>query len=404
MPYNNTLSVSQKKLLDLYGHRPELTEREMAKLVGFKYYNYVSTVKANILEEKGYLAGPYHYIDLRRISTPPVKRLLIFIMFQKSESYDFMIRLLMRIESWSFFYPLQESTFNEMIVGIYSTDHEKITSIFDALVDHGVIHYYSIYELENNLCTVNPRFFSERGDETEYDSPMLSLDNAYLEQDFSSEEGKFKLSEIDTRLLMYLQSGFFKGELSKIMKHDAKLEDDGGNRPFVWGYNSWRYSYEKMVKNDIIRKFYLVYPLPKHLCSYFFLILKGRGLEETKRLAANIGAGIRTLISGSLVRSLNNEDAGDVYWCAHIRSHPMFMHRISSLLDIPDVSNKYVYHCKSVSNHNNDRYPVPYMNHYTEQSVSLESRYYDKSTSKLSYDYDGYKKKILDIVESMAKP
>lgn len=376
-----------------------MTEREMARIVGFKYYNYVSTVKNSILEKKGYLAGPYYYVDFRRISKNVAKRLIVFTMFEKTYSYDFIVRLLKNIESWSFFYPLQESTFNEMMIGIYSTDNKKVIRVFEFLKERGVLHYYSIYELEGNFQTHNPLFFDGTA-ETDYLPEKIGFKEEYAEGPFERhDEGPMKLSTLDTRLLMYLQSGFMKSELSKIMKHNAKIVDEEGDHPYVWGYNAWRYSYEKLLKKRIIEKFYLVYPMPKHLCSYFFTIIKGKDHESTMKLSANIGSNARILRSGGIVKSLNPEDEGTYYWCAHIRSHPLFMHRISTMLELPEVDSKLIYYCRSVSNHDNIRYHVPYMNYYLEQSISLEKKYYDNSNMTIHYDYDAYLEEIREILE-----
>jgi len=377
-----------------------MTEKQMAKSVGFKYYNYVSTVKTTILEKKGYLAGPYYYLNFRKISKVPVNRLLIFILFNKKYTYSHIIKLIKNIECWSFFYPLQESTFNEMIVSIYSTNHDKILKIMKYFKDQEIIYHYSVYELNGNLNTYNPKFHmpgSKENEETRYDIDSIQFNNDELKPDFSEDElnQKYvKLSNLDTRLLMYLQSGFKNTELSKLMKHDAKIKDSNGDNPFVWGYNSWRYSYEKIKKNNLIKKFYIVYPLPKNLCSYFFMLIKGNDLKETKMLASNVGANTRTLKSGNLVRSLNEHNKNEIYWCAHIRSHPIFMHKISCLLDIPQVQEKNILHARSVSKHQNEKYPVPYMNYYIEQSLSLENEYYDHKKQAVNYDYDKFYDKI----------
>jgi len=380
-----------------------MTEKEMAKEVGFKYYNYVSTVKNNVLEKKGHLAGPFYYLNFKKISSNRIRRLIIFTMFEKSYSYDFIVRLIKNIESWSFFYPLQESTFNEMMIGIYSTDHQAIIRIFEYLKEEGVLHYYSVYELEDNLLTYNPVFYKMSGKQKE--------DTHYIDQEIDMEmnfggcvfddkdQETMKLSHLDRRLLMYLQSGFLKGELSKIMKHNAKLVDEDGEHPYVWGYNSWRYSYEKLTKNNIISKFYVIYPLPKDICSYFFLILAGTDEETTRKLAAGVGSNCRILRSGGMVRSLNPEDKGKTCWCAHFRSHPLFMHKISSLLEVPEVRTKLIYYCKSISSHGNDSYPVSYMNYYTEQSISLENKYYDRERMEIRYDYDLYYNNIKTLIE-----
>jgi len=390
-------------LLDLYGHQPYLTEREMAKRVGYKFYNYVSTVKNKILEKRGYLAGPYYYLNFKKISKNHVKRLIIFTMFKKDYSYDLIVKLLKNIESWSFFYPLQESTFNEMMIGIYSTDHDSVIRIFEYFLDKEVLHYYSVYELDDNLYTYNPVFFEKVGKryrDTKYVTDEFDTEAELKEMHFDPLDCEpIRLSELDSRLLMYLQSGFLKGELSKIMKHNAKIKDENGENPYVWGYNSWRYSYEKLTRENVIRKFYIIYPMPKHFCSYFYIILNGKDIEATKELAANVGANARILRSGGMVRSLNPDDYGEYYWCAHLRSHPLFMHKISTLLEIPKVKSKFIYYCKSVSGHNNDRYPVPYMNYYTEQSISLEDRYYDAKTMTINYDYNSYHERIKDLVE-----
>lgn len=406
LQYSNNLSDSQNKLLELYGHHPELTEREMANAIGFKYYNYVSTVKTNILEKKGYLAGPYYYLNFKKISKEPVSRLLVYILFNKNYNYDFLIKLLKNIECWSFFYPLQESTFNELITGIYSTNHKKIIKILDYVKEKEIIYHYSVYELKDNLYTYNPRFFKNSNDgkeETKYDFDKIHFNDAQIKNAFEDKETNkksIKFSELDTRLLMYLQTGHKNTELSKLMKHDAKIIDEEGNKPYIWGYNSWRYAYEKIKRENIIKKFYVVYPLPKNLCSYFMLLVKGHDLEQTISLGLNIRSGLRILNSGALVRSLNKSDKNEMFWFAHVRCHPIYMQKISNLLDIPQVEKKYIHYAKSISYHNNNKtYPVPYMNYYSEQSISLESKYYDYAKQAVNYDYDKYLENIKHIVE-----
>ena len=133
------------KLLDILGHNPNTTDIVIAKKVGFRYYNYVSTVKNTILKPKGYLSGPSYWIDLSQISYNKLNRLIFFIMFPKEYDYHTLSEILKKIECWSFIYPLEESTFNQISVTIYSTNHEKIINIFEYLKNNGIIFYYDVY-------------------------------------------------------------------------------------------------------------------------------------------------------------------------------------------------------------------------------------------------------------------
>ncbi|MHC1604980.1 MAG: MarR family transcriptional regulator [Candidatus Methanofastidiosia archaeon] len=391
------LSVSQMKLLDLLGHNPELTDKELAKYVGFKYYNYVSTVKNTILKKRGYLSGPNYWIDLSQISYNKVERILFFIMFPKEYSYSYLISTLRMIKCWSFFYPLEEGAFNEMLVAVYNTDSKSLIKIFDYLKDEGIIFYYSKYLLDGQLDIYNPYFIENCGKEIKK-TPVF-VDSMPFEKEFHrnfNEKGKkdTKLSLLDTRLIMYLQTSYFNGELSKLMKKDAKILDKNGNRPYLFGYNAWRYSFEKLKECKIVKKYYSIFPVPKTKCAHFFLLLKGDNLEKTKKIAANIGATARTLRAGSFVTSLNEKDYNDFYWCVHIRCHPLYKERIMGLLDNPAIKNKIRYTVRTISYHNNKTARVPHMNYYTEQSVSLEEEFFDFKKQILYYNYSDYLKMI----------
>jgi hypothetical protein len=131
---------------------------------------------------------------------------------------------------------------------------------------------------------------------------------------------------------MHLQSSNLNCELSKLMKKDANIINEKVDRPYLFGYNSWLYSYEKLKTKNIMKKYYTIYPLPKNKCSHFFIFLKGTNDANTKILASSVGKESRVLRAGSYVKSLNKDDYGDYYWCVHVRSHPLYKEKILDYL------------------------------------------------------------------------
>jgi len=400
---NERLSYSQMAILDILGHHPDLTDKEIAKLVGFKYYNYISTVKNTILKKRGYLSGANYWIDLSKISTNPVNRLIFFIMFPKKYTYDYIISLLQTIDSWSFFYPLEEGVFNEMLVSVYNTESKAIIRIMDYLKDEGVLFYYTAFELEGLLDIYNPYHLTKNTNnicETPLVVDKINFDRTFEPVFEATKEKRLRLSLLDTRLIMYLQSGYYNGDLSRLMKHDAQIVDKEGNNPYLFGYNAWRYSYEKLKNAGIVRKFYTVYPMPKDKCSNFFLMLAGKSYDDTKKIAASVGACARTLKAGAFVKSLNENDYGKYHWCVHIRCHPLYKERIMGLLNTPFIDSKIRYNVWSISYHESNKSRAPRMRYYFEQSISLEEPYFDFKSQTLHYEYKKYLKKVKEIVNN----
>jgi hypothetical protein len=386
------LSNSQKKLLELLGHSPQLTDKEYSKLVGYRYYNYVSTVKNKILKKRGYLKGPNHKININLLFNNKVNRLMFIILFPKNITYDQLINIIKNIKCWSFIYPLEENTFNQLLVTIYNTNKNKLIKIFEYLKNKKIIFFYTVFELEGELEVSNPIFFKNK-------KILPYVPNSIKIKDY--EETKYrnininKLSLIDTRLIMHLQSNA-KPSLPNYMKSDAKIVDKEGNRPYLFGYNSWRYSYEKLINNHIIEKYYTIYPLPKDKCAHFFLFLTTNEDELTKNIGKSIGNNCSILKASSIVKSLNPTDYGTFYYCVHCRCHPLFRDKILGLLDnLPhDIQkNKYNIHNTNMTDNRIDNY------YY--QSISLEEEFFDFKKQIVSYSYDNYYKIIKNEVSNL---
>lgn len=375
------LSNSQIKLLELLGHSPQKTDKEYAKIVGYRYYNYVSTVKNKILKKRGYLKGPNHKINFNIIFHNKINRLLFIVLFPKDISYDQIIYIIKKIECWSFIYPLEESTFNQMLIAIYNTNKNKLIRIFELLKNKNIIFYYTVFELEGELEVYNPYFFNKEK-LLPYIPNIIKItkNNNYL----PIEKNNIKLSLIDTRLIMHLQSNQ-KSSLSNYMKSDAKIIDKEGNRPYLFGYNSWRYSYEKLINKKIIEKYNTVYPLPQKKCAHFFLFIAGENYDTTKMIGESIGNNCCILKAGSIVKSLNPNNYGKYYYCMHCRCHPLFRDKILGLLDKLPYNlqkNKYNIHDTDMEN--------DCIDNYLFQSISLEEKYFDFEKQLIEYDYNLY--------------
>lgn len=398
---NFNLSLAQMKLLDILGHYPETTDVNIAKSVGYRYYNYVSTVKNKILKPRGYLSGPNYWININKISNNKVNRLIFIILFNKQYDYQKMIDILKNIECWSYFYPLEESNFNQLMACIYSTDNKQLIDIFDYLLKENIIFYYNVYELKEQYKVFNPYYI--KNDKKELLTP-LTTKKLYISDKIDDELSNFYqidennkknniLSLLDTRIIMHLQSSNLNCELSKLMKKDANIINEKGDRPYLFGYNSWRYSYEKLKTKNIMKKYYTIYPLPKNKCSHFFIFLKGTNDANTKILASSVGKESRVLRAGSYVKSLNKDDYGDYYWCVHVRSHPLYKEKILDLLELPIVENKIRYNIRAI---NPDM--LPYAKYYNHQSISLEEKYYNTETALINYNYKEYKRNIVNFL------
>ncbi len=399
------LSKREKLLLQLMGKQPHLTNEDIAGIIGFKYAEYVSTLKKK-LEKRGYLTGPVMFPDLGKIFRNRVTRVIAFIMFDTS--YEYIKSLLQEIDCWIYFYPLEEDIFNKYLVAFMNSDLEKLNTIFEYLRNEGVIRYYHLFEQIDKWEVINPTF-------------LIGGLEAPIEPDFAHildevpipeiEYGSFTdipLNKITQTLIMRLWNGHGGCDLTKIIRMEKEFRTDRrkelremlrkeqrevrrkeikdelrelkGDLPL----SEFREAYQQLAAHGILEKIYYVWPYPQSKCSIFWLWLRCSTVEATKKAIFNFGRNARIFTRVSLVQS---SETGEWLGIIYVVGDPFLGGKLMTALDqVPEIEDRKLFPVRSIP-----------ASHWESRSIPME--YYDLETKTLHFPYKIFYERVKQRLE-----
>ncbi|KYK30914.1 MAG: hypothetical protein AYK19_04655 [Theionarchaea archaeon DG-70-1] len=365
------LNPTEMKLLHYLGKNPELTNSELATLLGLKNPPYVSTLK-EALEKKGYFAGPYYRTDYGKIFRNRIRKAIAIVLFE--QSYEFMFSLLKNVGCYSYLYPVEERFFRSYMVGIFDSDTEAVKEIFDYLKREGVIFHYELYLQDYQTSVIPPTFFINSDEATS----VPSLDNLLEETEIPDLSlGEFEgitLSLPEQKLISYFELGTCV--LTQIMeKEKAK-----GN---FFTYAEWKVAKDLLQSSGVIQMVYDIFPFPQMDCSPFFLFVRAETLLDIQKILFNFGKDSRLFKKVFLWTSHQTQKTYGVIYCY---SHPMVTIQLLRQMDMyEEIEDKKFFALRK-------KFSL-----WEGKSISLE--FYDPFSCELYYLYDTYLEKVKTFVE-----
>lgn len=357
------LSDREKELLHALGSHPEVS---LKTLLNYVTYTRVSSIvrKMNQLREQHILRGPIHPIDYGKLCKNPLHKL--FCIVETTQTYETVISYVTLIKSVLWIYAVLSPHKKLLNVGILSSNDQEIVDILQLLKDNKIITDYIIYAYNHKIIVENPNLFGDV-------NPSLDgLANPCDVPDIAFGQCDTAWNECDISILPYVEAGYKGTKLIEILKAEKKL-----NR--TWKYDQIKYSYKKMLQNELIKKTYVIYPFPFHQCAVFNLFLETDDAAITQRILYNFARGGRVykewFYFGNCV-------------IIHCISHPLFLiHLMHNLDQIDVIKEKAVYQFRSIFR----RFSF---------DIPLMFDYYDVDKQTLEYPYSVYKEKIKEKIEN----
>ncbi|MBU7018331.1 MAG: winged helix-turn-helix domain-containing protein [Theionarchaea archaeon] len=369
------LNSTEMKLLHYMGKDPELTNAELAQLLGLKNPPYISTLKAD-LEEKQYFVGPYYQTNYGRIFKNRVRKSIAIILFE--QPYEYMFALLKNIDCFSYLYPIEERFFKSYMAGIFDSNTEAIKRIFDYLKREGVIFHYDLY-IQNFLTHMIPPTFLTNSEGAPFDPPLNNLlENTETPNLSFGEFERMSLSPLERNLISSFEMGVTT--LTQIMEQEKAR----GN---FFTYAEWKDAKEQLVNRRIIQPVYDVFPFPAVYCSYFFLFVSAYTLHDIQKILFNFGKNARLR---KMIFVWTSYQTGKTYGVIYCISHPEFTIRLLRQLDkYEEIKDKKLFMLRK-------KIPL-WRALWQGKSISLEE--YDPESCTLYYPYDTYYEKVKTYVE-----
>ncbi|MGD2246920.1 MAG: hypothetical protein PVF58_00835 [Candidatus Methanofastidiosia archaeon] len=404
------LSSREKILLQLLSDNPHLTNEELSQAIGFKYAEYVATLRKR-LREREYLIGPYMRPDLGKIFKNHVRRVHAFIMFDRT--YDSIRSVLREIDCWITFYPLEEGIFGKYIAIFLNTDVQKLKRIFDFLQQQGIIRYYHLFHQEDRWKMIYPTFLingKETPNEPNFDH---LLDEIPLSDLKCGSFANVTLNKVARILVMQLWRGAGKCDLRKIVRIEKKFRSKRRKelkellKKEKWEIRrkefkaelkelkgdlhltEFREAYQMLINYDVLDKFYFIWPFPFSKCSQFIVFLRCESQELTKRTIFNFGRNTRISCKVSMVKSMETKEWFGAIYAA---GDPFLEKKLMTTLDrYPEIVDRKLFPIRS--------YPPSY---FESRSPPVDMYYHNK-TQTLDFPYNIFYKRVKQWLEEHEK-
>jgi hypothetical protein len=403
------LSKKEKLLLQLMGRQPYLTNRELSRIIGYKYAEYVSTLQKK-LQKREYFSGPLMFADLGKIFKNTVSRVYAFIMFDTT--YDYVRSLLQEIDCWLYFYPMEEGIFRKYMVGFMNSDIQELRKIFEYLKKEGVIYYYHLFEQHGKWEVINPTFLvGDREAPIKPDFDHLSANTPVPDLQYGS-FADIPLNYAAQLLTIYLWDGHEGCDIKKIIRKEKKYREElrkplkkklgktkKGERNLIKSklkelkgdllLNEFREAYKMLVENNILEKVYYVWPFPHSQCSKFWLLIRSNSLEDTQRIIFNFGRDVRIFTRVSMVRSA---ETNEWYGAVYATGDTFLAGELMTALDrYPEIEERKLFPARSYPSSQWQARSIPIEGYYSPETQILDypySLFYERVKQKVEEDFD----------------
>jgi hypothetical protein len=364
------ISDNEKRLLHSIGDHPDMSLRDLLEHTDYKWERTVRR-KITQLKEQPMLYGPYYDINYSKLCTTPLHTVYCIIESDLDQQYEPVISYLKLIEPLRFVFPILSSNKRLLTAGFISSDNAALVNLFKILREYGIITDYIIRVFRSKRLVDNPNLFGD------FNPSLDTLLDPCDIPDMSLDYHDTAWNECDISILPYLEKGT---KLIDILRQEKKLHKD-------WTYEQIKYSREKMVKNNLIKKRYVFDPFPAGHCVEFRLIFKTRDTALIPRVLYNFGRGERLLKGYAVLEEVGGKNCrlGSI----NCTSHPLFLKDLMRKLDhIDEIREKEIYTMRSFPLDENYSYGRPF-----------ELKYFDVETQKLGYPFHVYEEQIKEKIE-----
>ncbi len=357
-PYR--MSDNEKELLHLLGEHPDMSVKELVASTKYKWERTVKR-KLKLLKEQEILLGPFYDLNYTKLCKNPLHKLVCII--ETNQSYDAVFPYLRIIEPLKWVYPVLSPHKKLFTAGFFSSNDAAIRDVLQLLKDSNIITDYIVRVWNTKRLIKHPNFFGEV-------NPSLdNLLNPCEYFDLSLPHYDTVWNECDMAILPYMEGGI---KLVDILREEKKQRR-------TWTYDQIKYSREKMVRNGLIEKLYVIHPFPPEQCAHFQLFFKTGDIELTERVLHNFAEGER--VSRQYVLC---EGWGKIT-CV---SHPLFLKDLNRNLDsIDEIVEREIFPKRSFPP---GRYCVDQPSDYTHFNFEAQT---------LKYPYHIYEEEIKEKIE-----
>lgn len=362
---NRDVHENDKIIMNMLGRNADTPLSELLKRTKYKRKSSVYKRIRNLREEE-YLFGPYFDINYNVIGKNKLFSVFVFADYNLHVK-ELVLEAMKTINCWTMIYPVRTA---ESYIGIYQVNNwNYIASLFNLMKKWGWLKSYSVHKSEHRRLIQNPNFFGDFLPPPDYCIP----DEEYPPYSYEDVETDFKFSKIDLIIIKHLSRQTC--HLSRI--RDLEYQYYG----LKLKYQDLKSSYEKLETSGVlIKKIYLMFPLPANMCTFFFLYSKGKNLESHLRMIANFGKDLRLT---KTVTVFGKEVI------TYFSAHPLLEGKILGLLENTDIYAN-VYGIKS--------YPS------TELLVqTFNDDYFDVDNQRWVFPYLEFKEEINELKEKKEK-
>ncbi|KYK30327.1 MAG: hypothetical protein AYK19_18450 [Theionarchaea archaeon DG-70-1] len=361
MLINKDIPENDKIILNKLGENADTSISDL--LLDTKYKRKSSVYnRIRKLREENYLYGPFFDVNYNAIGTNKLYSIFVFADYNPLYK-DSVLEAMRKINCWTMIYPVRTA---QSYLGVYRCNNwNHIARLFNLMKQWGWLKGYSVHKTENKWVTQNPNFFGDFLPLQNYQIPEGELPH-YGYEDL---EIDFELTKTDLIVLKHL---------SKKTCHLTKIRDlEYHYYGLKLKYHDLKRSYEKLQRTGILlRRDFLIYPLPAGMCSRFFLLSRGRNFRSHLNMMAHFGKGLRLtkefIVVGREVIS-------------YFTAHPLFEGKILGLIE-NNVTYANIYGIKT--------YPT------TELSIqTFNDDYFDVNSQRWIFPYSAFRKELKKLKE-----
>lgn len=312
---NKDIPENDKIILNKLGKNADTSIQELLSHTQYKRKSSIYNRIRKLREEK-FLFGPYFDINYNSIGSN--KLYSVFVFAEYNPVYrEVVLEAMKKINCWIMIYPVRTV---EVYLGIYRCNNwNYLASLFKLLKQWGWLKEYAVYKSEYRWIMQNPDFFSEFMPPQNYQIPGGRIPH-YCYEDIQIDS---EFTKTDLIILKHL---------SRRTSHLTRIRDlEYSYYGLKLRYHDLKRSYQRLIQTGIlIKKNFIISPLPHDMCSLFFLISKRKSTESLEMIA-NFGRDLR--LNKTLIMT-----GGKVI--SYFLSYPLLEGRILGILDNNGIDAK----------------------------------------------------------------
>lgn len=317
--------------------------------------------RIRVLKSQNYFYGPFFNVNYNAIGTNKLFLMFVFAAYNRVHK-EVVLTAMKKINCWIMIYPVRTA---DMYVGMYRCNNwNYIGNLFKLMKTWGWLKKYSVHKSEHRWIVQNPDFFGE------FIPPHHHIPEGELPHyHYDDVDIDFEFSETDLIVLKHL---------SAKTCHLTEIRDF---EYYYFGlklkYQTIKKSYERLRQSGIlIKKAFIVFPLPAAMCSFFFLLSKGKSLTSHLRMITHFGDGLR-LTRGYTVTG--NEVV------SYFTAHPLLEGRILGMIE-DNVDYATIYGVKT----------FPSGEFLTQ---TFNDNYFDVDSQRWIFPYSAFREELKKIKE-----